>query len=119
AIIDAGIATWHNDLTRGGVAKLFPYGDQRVAKFVDFVNNSTLPYDDNGHGTHVAGIIGGNGYDSYGDKKGIAPNASLISLKVLDANGRGTISSMIAALNWVANNYQTYNIGDVNMAAGA
>ena len=119
AIIDSGIATWHDDLTRGGVAKLFQYGDQRVGKFVDFVNKSTLPYDDNGHGTHVAGIIGGNGYDSNGEKKGIAPNASLISLKILDANGRGTISSMIAALNWVANNYQTYNIRVVNMSVGA
>ena len=73
AVIDSGISTWHDDLTNN-TSKLFPYGNQRVDKFVDFVNGRTLPYDDNGHGTHVAGIIAGNGYDSYGEKRGIAPD---------------------------------------------
>ena len=71
---------------------------------MDFVNGRTLPYDDNGHGTHVAGIIAGNGYDSYGEKRGIAPDSNIISLKVLDQNGQGTISNIIAALGWVAVN---------------
>jgi serine protease AprX len=119
AVIDSGISTWHDDLTKGGVTKIFPYGNQRVSKFVDFVNGRTLPYDDNGHGTHVAGIIGGNGYDSLGEKTGIAPKASLVSLKVLDANGQGTISNIIAALGWVAANAKTYNIRVVNMSVGA
>jgi subtilisin family serine protease len=119
AVIDSGIASWHDDLTRGGVSRSFPYGNQRVAKFVDFVNGHTLPYDDNGHGTHVGGIIAGNGYDSAGEKAGIAPNATLVSLKVLDANGQGTISNIIAALSWVASNYQTYNIRVVNLSVGA
>ena len=119
AIIDSGVASWHDDLTRGGVTKTFPYGDQRVAKFVDFVGTRTTPYDDNGHGTHVAGIIAGNGYDSNGEKAGIAPKASIISLKVLDANGQGTIGNIIAALNWVVANRQTYNIRVVNMSVGA
>src|SRR5262249_43547296 len=118
AVIDSGIAAWHDDLTNK-TSKLFPYGNQRVAKFVDFVNGRTLPYDDNGHGTHVAGIIAGNGYDSYGQKSGIAPDASLVSLKVLDANGEGKISNIIAALNWVAVNGKTYNIRVVNMSVGA
>jgi subtilisin family serine protease len=118
AVIDSGIANWHDDLTNTST-KLYPYGNQRVAKFVDFVNGQTLPYDDNGHGTHVSGIIAGNGYDSLGQKSGIAPSASLISLKVLDANGNGTISNIIAALNWIAANAQTYNIRVVNMSVGA
>ena len=78
-----------------------PYGNQRVSAFVDFVNGRTTPYDDDGHGTHVAGIIAGNGYDSNGQKAGIAPDASLVVLKVLDGNGQGTISNIIAALDWV------------------
>ena len=86
---------------------------------MDFVNGRTLPYDDNGHGSHVAGIIAGNGYDSNGEKAGIAPGASLISLKVLDAHGQGTISNIIAALGWVATNAKTYNIRVVNMSVGA
>jgi serine protease AprX len=119
AIIDSGIASWHDDLTRGGVTKTYPYGDQRVSTFVDFVKGKTLPYDDNGHGTHVAGIIAGNGYDSKGEKAGIAPKASLVALKVLDANGVGSIGNIIAALNWVAVNAKTYNIRVVNMSVGA
>jgi serine protease AprX len=118
AVIDSGVASWHDDLTNNST-KLYPYGNQRVAKFVDFVNGRTLPYDDNGHGTHVSGIIAGNGYDSLGEKAGIAPSASIISLKVLDANGSGSISRIIAALSWVATNAKTYNIRVVNMSVGA
>jgi len=119
AVIDSGIAAWHDDLTKGSAAGLFPYGNQRVAKFVDFVSGHLLPYDDNGHGTHVTGTIAGNGYDSFGQKSGIAPNAKIVSLKVLDARGLGTISNIIAALNWVAVNHATYNIRVVNMSVGA
>jgi serine protease AprX len=118
AVIDSGLTTWHDDLTNN-TSKLYPYGNQRVNKFVDFVNGRTLPYDDNGHGTHVAGIIAGNGYDSKGEKTGIAPGASIVALKVLDQNGQGTISNIIAALGWVATNAKTYNIRVVNMSVGA
>src|SRR5438067_2114928 len=118
AVIDSGIATWHDDLTNT-TSTLYPYGNQRVAKFVDFVNGRTQPYDDNGHGTHVAGIIAGNGYDSGGQKAGAAPEASLIALKVLDANGNGTVSSIIAALDWVLANHTAYNIRVVNMSVGS
>jgi serine protease AprX len=118
AVIDSGITTWHDDLTTTSTNS-YPYGNQRVTKFVDFVNGHALPYDDNGHGSHVAGTILGNGYDSLGEKAGIAPGASLVSLKVLDANGQGTISSTIRALNWVAANYRTYNVRVVNLSVGA
>ena len=118
AIIDSGIATWHDDLTpRNG--QLYPYANQRVAAFVNFVNGDQHPYDDLGHGTHVAGIIAGNGYDSYGQKAGIAPDASLIALKVLDASGAGTISNIIAAFDWIVQNHAAYNIRVVNASVGA
>lgn len=118
AVIDSGITSWHDDLTNTTSA-LFPHGNQRVTKFVDFVNGQALPYDDNGHGSHVAGTILGNGYDSKGEKAGITPQASLVSLKVLDADGRGTIANIIAALNWIAANHTAYNIRVVNMSVGA
>jgi serine protease AprX len=118
AVIDSGIANWHDDLS-GASGLSQPYGAQRVAAFVDFVNGQTQPYDDNGHGTHVSGIIAGNGFDSRGERAGIAPSASLVSLKVLDANGVGTIGNMIAALNWVAANHTAYSIRVVNMSVGA
>src|SRR5476649_1520345 len=118
AVIDSGIATWHDDLTNTSNT-VYPYGNQRVSMFVDFVNGQTTPYDDDGHGSHVAGIIAGNGFDSNGQKSGAAPDASLISLKVLDADGNGTISNIIAALDWVLANHNTYNIRVVNMSVGA
>ncbi|MCC7416383.1 MAG: S8 family peptidase, partial [Acidobacteria bacterium] len=118
AVIDSGITTWHDDLTNT-TSQQFPYGDQRVSAFVDFVGGQALPYDDDGHGTHVAGIIAGNGRDSGGQKTGSAPEASLVVLKVLDANGQGTISNIIAALDWVLANHQQYNIRVVNMSVGA
>jgi len=118
AVIDSGISAWHDDLTNWST-KSYPYGNQRVSKFVDFVGNQLLPYDDNGHGSHVAGIIGGNGYDSLTQKAGIAPGASLVALKVLDRNGAGSIGNVIAAMNWVASNAAAYNIRVVNLSIGA
>ena len=94
-------------------------GGQRVAKFVDFVGGLTAPYDDNGHGTHVSGIIAGNGYDSRGARAGIAPDAHLVSLKVLDENGRGVISNVIAALDYAVANKARYNIRVINLSVGA
>lgn len=119
AVIDSGITNWHDDLSGASSSQAFPYGNQRVRKFVDFVGGQTQPYDDNGHGSHVAGIVSGNGYDSGSTKAGPAPGSSLVVLKVLDANGQGSISNIIAALNWVANNAATYNIRVVNMSVGA
>jgi serine protease AprX len=118
AVIDSGIPSWHDDLTNN-TPTMFPFGNQRVAAFVDFVSGQTAPYDDDGHGSHVAGIIAGNGFDSNGVKVGAAPDATLVSLKVLDSAGRGTVSSIIAALDWVLANHRTYNIRVVNLSVGA
>ncbi len=119
AVIDSGITAWHDDLTKGLSSKSYPFGNQRVSKFVDFVSAQALPYDDNGHGSHVAGIIAGNGYDSLTQKAGIAPGASLVVLKVLDQNGGGSIGNVIAAMSWVAANAAAYNIRVVNLSIGA
>jgi serine protease AprX len=120
AVIDSGVAPWHDDLTYTGFNPLVKVvGGQRVRKFVDFVNGRLTPYDDNGHGTHVSGIIAGNGYDTLGARAGIAPAANIVSLKVLDDHGGGYISNVIAALDWVVANRVTYNIRVVNLSVGA
>jgi serine protease AprX len=120
AIIDSGVTNWHDDLTyRGANSSVRVVNGQRVARFVDFVNGRTTAYDDYGHGTHVAGIIGGNGYDSSGARAGIAPGSHLVSLKVLDANGSGYISDVIAALDWAVQNKTAYNIRVINLSVGA
>ena len=105
AVIDSGISGWHDDLGYQGTSnKVRVVDGQRVTAFVDFVNDRLQAYDDNGHGTHVAGIIAGNGYDSYGAHAGIAPAAHLVSLKVLDQHGGGVISDVIAAFDWAVAN---------------
>ena len=115
AVIDSGIANWHDDLGPSATSKT----GQRVTAFVDFVNNQTTKYDDWGHGTHVAGIIAGSGYHSYGLRAGIAPKANIVALKALDSEGKGRISNIIAALDWVLANRVEYNIRVVNMSLGA
>jgi serine protease AprX len=120
AVIDSGVTTWHDDLTYYGTSSVVKTKNgQRVAAFVDFVNNRTSPYDDNGHGTHVAGIIAGNGFDTLGARAGIAPSAHLVSLKVLDREGRGVISDVIAAIDWAVTNKALYNIRVINLSVGA
>jgi serine protease AprX len=109
AVIDSGITSWHDDLTGGGSL-------QRVDAFVDFVNQRDTAYDDSGHGTHVAGIIAGNGMDSSGARSGIAPNARLIVLKALDGTGTGRVSDVIAAMHYVLVNKAAMNIRVVNMS---
>ncbi|HMF60981.1 MAG TPA: S8 family serine peptidase, partial [Vicinamibacterales bacterium] len=98
AIIDSGVVSWHDDL-----------GSDRVVHFADFVDAQPLPYDGYGHGTHVAGIIAGSGYDSNGARRGIAPGAGLIVLKALDADGYGYISNVIAALDYAVQNREKFN----------
>ncbi len=114
AVIDSGIASWHDDLMRTGVP-----GSQRVDQFVDFVNGRPSPYDDYGHGTHVAGIIAGNGFDSGGARAGIAPAATLLVLKVLDASGHGRISDVIAAIDYVVSHQSTFHTRVINLSIGA
>jgi serine protease AprX len=109
AVIDSGVTSWHDDLTASG-------GGQRVTRFVDFVNGRETAYDDYGHGTHVAGIIGGNGFDSGGRRTGVAPGASLVVLKALDSAGHGRISDVIAALDYVVENKDALNIRIVNLS---
>jgi len=64
----------------------------------DFVNDDNDPFDDNGHGSHVAGIITADGIDSKA--KGVAPGTGIISGKVLSASGSGYFSDVVAAIYW-------------------
>ncbi len=114
AVIDSGVTAWHDDLADPAAPTT-----QRVDQFVDFVDGQTQPYDDYGHGTHVAGIIAGNGADSNGARTGIAPKSRLVVLKVLDEDGRGRISDVIAALDYAVAHKSEFNIRVINMSIGA
>lgn len=107
AVIDTGIDYRHSALGGG-------WGTRVIAGY-DFVNNDGDPMDDNGHGTHVAGIIG----SSNATYAGVAPGVNLIALKVLGANGSGTFGDVEDALRWVMQYRQQYNIVAVNLSLGA
>jgi serine protease AprX len=113
AVIDSGVAAAHDDLADPSS------GAPRVAAFVDFVNNAPAPYDDYGHGTHVAGIVAGNGFDSNGARSGIAPAARLISLKVLDGSGQGHISDVVAAFDYAVAHRADFNIRVINLSVAS
>jgi len=106
AVIDSGVQP-SKELT-----------ETRIRAFVDFVGGRTRPYDDYGHGTHVAHIIAGNGSLSRGQFTGAAPAADIVALKVLDGQGRGSTSKVLKALDWVLANYRLYNIRVVNLSLG-
>lgn len=109
AVIDTGVAL-HQDLTR-------PYN--RIVGFKDFIKNKDAPYDDNGHGTHVAGIIAGNGYSSRGKYKGIAPKANILAIKALNEEGVGNTSNIISAISHVINTKDTYGTRIINLSIGS
>jgi serine protease AprX len=125
AVIDSGVTNWHDDLYQAGSSS-WSRSSGRVAHFKDFTKetssqlwSSNPAYDDYGHGTHVAGIIAGTGYDSNGKHKGLAPGAKLIGLKVLDAHGGGFISDVIAAIDYAVSVKATYNIRVINLSVAA
>jgi serine protease AprX len=113
AIIDSGVNAAHDDLRARYSTR------QSIVHFVDFVNNRTAAYDDYGHGSHVAGIVAGNGHDSSGKRVGVAPGARLVVLKALNDKGQGTISTIIAAIDYVIANRSTYNIRVINLSVAA
>lgn len=90
AILDTGVFP-HPDLTR-------PVN--RIIAFKDFINHRKQPYDDNGHGTHIAGDAAGNGWASRGKYRGPAPEAGIVGIKVLDKNGDGYDSTIIKGIEW-------------------
>ncbi len=109
AVVDTGIDP-HPDLTKP---------TSRIVGWHDLVNGRSKPYDDEGHGTHVAGIIAGNGYQENGKYTGIAPEALLVGVKVLDKMGSGPISRVIAGIQWVVDNKEKYRIKAINLSLGA
>lgn len=105
AVLDTGVEK-HPDLAG------------KIIGFKDFVNKKMFMYDDNGHGTHVCGIICGNGALSGGIYRGIAPGADLVVCKVLNEKGNGCTEHMLDALHWVLQNKDKHKIRILNISVG-
>lgn len=103
AVLDTGLAI-HPD-----------FGD-RVAAFHDFVGGRRLPYDDSGHGTHVAGCLCGDGRCSEGRFAGVAGGCRIVAGKVLDDKGDGSISHMIEGIRWILSIRERYGIRILNIS---
>src|SRR5208283_885339 len=118
AVIDSGINDNHPDLwdSTESYSRVVYHQDFTGTTVYNIMNH--LVYDTYGHGTHVAGIIGGNGYRSSGLYAGVAPNVNLVDLRVLDVNGNGSDSNVIAAIQQAISLKSTYNIRVINLSLG-
>ncbi|MGB2717049.1 MAG: S8 family serine peptidase [Vicinamibacterales bacterium] len=104
AIVDSGIAPTQDVASK-------------IAGFWDFTRGGvpTAPYDDYGHGTHLAGLIASSGIESNYEYAGVAPGVRLYGLKVLDKSGRGRSSDVVRALEWIAANKRSTAPGAVKI----
>jgi serine protease AprX len=104
AVIDSGVAD-HPDLAG------------RIVARVDLTGEGSSG-DPGGHGTNVAGLIAGNGAASKGQWTGVAPQANIASVRVIDASGHAKLSTILAGLQWVLRNRSTYHIRIANLSFG-
>jgi serine protease AprX len=94
----------------------------RIVEFHDFTGLTptvnSAPYDDYGHGTHVAGLVGSSGMMSSGKYDGVAQSVRFVVLKVLDKNGKGKTSTLINAIEYVIANKARLGIYVINLSIG-
>lgn len=95
AVIDTGVSP-HTDLVKPR---------NRIIGFKDFVNGKTAPYDDNGHGTHIAGVIASSGFSSNGRYTGVAPDTNILGIKALDETGGGSTSDIVSSILFLSNHF--------------
>ena len=122
AIIDTGIDGNHSSLDDQDDDPTTH--DPKVIAFYDPVNNPSLtngtevyPYDDQGHGSHCAGTTAGTGAPTY-DHPGMAPQASLVGVKVLDSGGSGSFATVMAGMEWTVEKRYEFNIRAASMSLG-
>src|SRR5215831_11158756 len=119
AVIDSGILGQSDLLSTYSSAS----NVSRIVYSQSFIPKVTSTADQYGHGTHVAGIIAGNGTASRGSNyfktfRGMAPNANIINLRVLDSTGSGTDTSVINGINAAIQLKNKYNIRVINLSLG-
>jgi len=105
ALLDSGVFE-HIDL------------QNRIVYFKDYINQKEFPYDDNGHGTHIAGIMAGNGHANDEKIMGMAPKAELLVFKILDEKGNGKTFDALKALDWILEHHKQYHIRILNFSMG-
>ena len=122
AIIDTGIDGNHSGLD--DLDDDNSTNDTKVIAFYDAINNpgarngsEIFPYDDNGHGTHCAGITAGTGAPTF-QHIGVAPHANLVGVKVLSGSGSGSFAQVMAGMEWTVEKRHEFNIRAASMSLG-
>ena len=122
AVIDTGIDSLHVGLDDQDDDN--STNDPKVIAFYDAVNNpdktngtEIQAYDDQGHGTHCAGTVAGTGAPTY-EHPGMAPQAFLVGVKVLDAGGSGSFATVMAGMQWTVDHRYEFNIRAASMSLG-
>ena len=110
AIFDTGIG-YHPDL--------FCNNKKGLVAFIDTIYGRKQYYDDNGHGTHIAGILAGSGKTCNGMFEGIAPDCHYVMIKVLNQHGEGNTENVLAGISWLLHHYKEYDIRIVNISVGS
>ena len=105
AVLDSGVS-------------LHPDIKSQIGGFYDITGKISAQYDDYGHGTHIGGIIAGNGKLSNGLYEGIVPGANLVCVKILEKDGSCTIKNLLKGFEWILRNKEKYNIRLVNISVG-
>ena len=121
AIIDTGLDGNHTSLDdQDDDPETY---DPKIIGFYDPVNNpgntngTDFPYDDQGHGSHCGGTTAGTGAPTY-EHPGMAPQAHLVGVKVLDAGGSGSFSTVMAGMQWTVDTMHKYNTRAASMSLG-
>ena len=91
----------------------------RIVHFEDMVGGEDMPYDDNGHGTFVAGVAAGNGTLSAKGVRGVAPMANVLSVKVIEKKGESGTFKILDGMQWLFDNFRQYGVRVVCMSFGA
>jgi subtilisin family serine protease len=126
--LDAWGKTWEGSgvtvaVIDSGLSALWELG--KIKGFYDFTDGqtpaigaSTAPYDDYGHGTHVAGLISNDGNATGGLLRGVAPKVQLVGLKVLDSTGAGYTSDVIRAVDFAVAHREALDLDIINLSLG-
>jgi serine protease AprX len=119
AVVDSGVAD-HADLRAGSGSRVRASYQCRVRSsstnnYVQICRDVNLG-DGNGHGTYVAGVIGGNGAQSNGAYLGVAPRVNLINVQISTSSGTTTELDVLAGLQWIYDNRAAFNIRVVNIS---
>ena len=120
AVLDTG-ASLHGDLSDNILQYSFLNGAYPTPEIVkgNITNlNDSARYDGYGHGTHVAGLLSGSGVDSQGAYEGSARDSKVLALEVLDADGGGSMSDVMAALDWLLTYGEYFDVRVVNLSLG-